>query len=120
MKNVQAKFVRSYTSQKGNKTFVYTVSGTPEQMEAYKKSKGDFYREDEKTKEPLFFTTRYFGEKGSLVVTSKGEFVADTTEIDKLASLSDQFGIDVALSVQGSKHNVNPEAVTAESTEGSK
>jgi hypothetical protein len=83
--------VRTYRSKKGTPTFVYSVSGTKEQLAAFKKAQGDYYREDE-SGTPLFFTTRYIGEEGTLMITSNGNLVPDMSEFDKQASLVAQYG----------------------------
>jgi hypothetical protein len=83
--------VRTYRSKNGNPTFVYQVEGTKEQLEAFKKSQGDYYRTDDDGN-PLFFTTRYIGEEGKLIITSNGNVVPDMSEFDKQASLVSQYG----------------------------
>lgn len=86
-----------YTSRNGNPTFVYHVTGTPEELAEYKKSKGDFYKEDkDAANAPLFFTTSACGNTAKLVKTSKGEFVADMTKEKIFASLEEQFGTTIA------------------------
>lgn len=81
-----------YTSRAGNTTFVYYVEGTPEELVAYKASKGENFREDTTNKKPLFFTTNAFGATATLVKTTKGEFVPDLTKERTFASLEKQFG----------------------------
>lgn len=85
------KLVRSYKSKKGNTTFVYAVTGNAKQLADYKTAQGDFYREDEHGT-PLWFTTRCVGDRGSLVITSKGKIVPDMSAYEQAASLSAQFG----------------------------
>ncbi len=79
----------TYVSANGNDTFVYEVSGTDEDLKAYKKAKGKFWREENGT--PLFFTIDYVGPRGSLIITSKGNVIADKSEYKKAASLAGQF-----------------------------
>jgi hypothetical protein len=88
---MKVKCVRTYRSKNGNPTFVYSVDGTKEQLADFKKSQGDYYREDE-DKTPLWFTTRYIGEEGTLMITSNGNVVPDMSEFDKQASLVAQYG----------------------------
>lgn len=90
-------YSRDYVSKKGNTTFVYTVDGSKEELANYKKAQGKFYREaDGKGAEPagtpLYFTTRYVGEQGKLVISNSGNVVADMSEFRKAQSLSEQFG----------------------------
>ena len=88
---MKATFLRSYRSAKGNATFVYTVAGTKDDLKAFKDAQGSYYREDDGGL-PLFFTTRYIGEEGKLLVTTNGNIVPDMSEYDKQASLVQQYG----------------------------
>lgn len=85
-------YLRSYRSKKGTPTFVYNVEGTKDELKQYKDSQGTYYREDSESKKPLFFTARYVGEKGTLLITSNGNCVPDMSEFDKQASLAAQYG----------------------------
>ena len=92
MNKVNATFVRSYKSKKGNTTFVYSVTGNEANLAKYKQIQGDFYREDETTKKPLFFTTRFVGDNVSLIITPNDKVVPDMSEFDKASSLATQYG----------------------------
>jgi hypothetical protein len=83
--------IRTYRSKNGNPTFVYSVEGSKEDMASFKKAQGSYYREDE-DKNPLWFTTRYIGEDGKLLITTNGNIVPDMSEFDKQASLVAQYG----------------------------
>jgi hypothetical protein len=89
---MNVKLARSYRSKNGNTTFVYNVDGTAKQVEEFKTAQGDFYREDDKTGKPLWFTTRCIGNSGKLVITSKGKVVPDMSAFEQAASLAKQFG----------------------------
>ncbi len=82
----------SYRSPKGNVVFRYTVNGTPAELEAYKKAQGEFYREQDITKKPLFFTTRSAGNSANLIITQKGKVIVDMSKFDAAASLVAQYG----------------------------
>jgi len=88
---LKVKCIRTYRSKNGNPTFVYSVEGSKEDLASFKKAQGSYYREDE-DKNPLWFTTRYIGEVGNLIVTSNGNIVPDMSEYDKQASLVAQYG----------------------------
>ena len=88
---MKATCIRTYKSKSGNPTFVYTVAGTKEDLVAYKKAQGSYYREQEDGT-PLWFTTRYIGEAGDLLITSNGNIVPDMAKFDKQASLVAQYG----------------------------
>lgn len=115
MNNLTIEFRRNYPKRSTDGTaktiFVYAVKGTPEQLAKYKASKGEFYREDKDTEEVLMFSSRFVGKAAQLVETSKGEFVPDTSEIEQLASLINQFGIDVAKTVVGKNTEAAEQAV---------
>ena len=88
---ISVSLKRSYKSAKGNTVFVYTVSANANDAVAYKNASGDFYRE-EADGTPLWFTTRCIGNKGTLVITSKGKIVPDMSAFEQAASLAKQFG----------------------------
>lgn len=88
---MKIKSIRSYTSKNGNKTFVYAVSGTKEELEKYKTAQGDNYREAEDGT-PLWFTTRSVGSSGELIITTNGKIVPDMSAFDNAASLAKQYG----------------------------
>lgn len=89
---MKIKLIRSYKSKNGNTVFVYSVTGTPAQIEAYKAAQGDNFREDEKTGQALWFTTRCVGNNGSLIITEKGKVVPDMSAFEQAASLAKQYG----------------------------
>ena len=89
---MKIKLVRSYTSPKGNRVFVYEVNGTPEQLAAYEAAQGDNFRKDTETGKALWFTTRCVGDSGSLIITANGKVVPDMSAFDQAASLASQYG----------------------------
>ena len=90
--SLSVQMQRSYKSKNGNRTFVYTVSGKPSDIEAYREAQGEFYREDDKTNNPLWFTTKCIGKTGTLIITDNGNIVPDMSEYDEAASLAEQYG----------------------------
>ena len=90
--SLSVQMQRSYKSKNGNRTFVYTVSGKPSDIEAYREAQGEFYREDDKTNNPLWFTTKCIGKTGTLIITDNGNIVPDMSEFDEAASLAQQYG----------------------------
>lgn len=89
---MKIKLIRSYKSKNGNTVFVYGVSGTPSQLEAFAKAQGENHRVDETTGTPLWFTTRCVGQSGELIITSNNKVVADMSAFDQAASLAAQYG----------------------------
>lgn len=71
---------------------MYEVSGSANDLAAYKDAQGEFYREDEKTGTPLWFTTRCVGDSGSLIITTNGKIVPDMSAFDQAASIAAQYG----------------------------
>lgn len=88
---MKIKLQRSYTSKNGNKVFVYSVTGSKEQLAAFKAAQGENFREAE-DKTPLWFTTRCVGDTGSLIITTNGKVIADMSAYDQAASLASQYG----------------------------
>jgi hypothetical protein len=88
---MKVRLVRSYRSKNGNVTFVYAVSCNAQELKAYKKAQGEFYRESEDGT-PLWFTTRCIGDAGTLIITQAGNIVPDMSKYDQLASIVEQYG----------------------------
>jgi len=88
---MKIKLIRSYRSKNGNPTFVYGVTGSDADLEAFKKAQGEYYREDENGT-PLWFTTRCVGPQGSLIITTNGNIVPDMSAFDQAASIASQYG----------------------------
>lgn len=114
------KSERSYTSKAGNKVFVYSVSGTPEELAKFKTVQGENYRETE-AGVPLWFTTRSVGNSGSLIITTNGKVVPDMSAFDQAASLAKQYGGNLgtelakaaAAQLLGGNHSAPVESVKA-------
>lgn len=85
------RFLRSY-KKNGNPVFVYEVQASAQDIEKLKEAQGTYFREDEVTGKPLFFTTKNVGPKGKLIITGKGQVIADMSEYEAAASLVAQFG----------------------------
>ena len=87
---MKGKHLGSYVSKNGNRTFRYAVTGTPEQLAAFKEAMGEFYLVDETTGEVIWRTTRYAGEEVKLEISRNGRVYVDNSEIEKLKSLAAQ------------------------------
>ena len=87
---LKGKFEGQYRNANGTLVFKYGVSGKSDSVEAYEGSKGDYLRHSDQSGNPLFFTTRYTGDNIKLTVTSEGEWIVDTSDIDKMTSLAEQ------------------------------
>lgn len=81
----------------GKLGYIFNVSGTPEELAEYKKSKGDFYREDKETKTPLHFENSFIGVEAPLIKNQDGtRWFANTGEQDIFAELCKKGGIEYA------------------------
>lgn len=99
---MKATYERQYRKQgTGKLVFVYILSGTVEQLAAYKTSKGTFNVVDDKGIH-RFFSTRFLGNSCPMIKTGKDAWVADTTELDKLANLTAQYGYEIAKGIMNS------------------
>jgi len=87
---MKAKYIRNYRSKNGNIVFVYGVTGNKDQIDAFKEIQGDQLRESDDGV-PLWFTRRFIGNTGTLVVTSNHKIVPDMSEYEKANSLANQF-----------------------------
>lgn len=58
--------------------FTYSLTGTKEELAAYKAAKGSYYREDE-NKTPLYFTTRPLNSETEYTLDAKGYLTAETS-----------------------------------------
>ena len=93
---MKGHFLRSYRKLSKNgqpvTVFVYTVSGSDDELEQFKDAQGaDHYRESDDG-EPLWFSTRVAGPNPTLLFTAKGQIVADMSAFDKAHSLAQQYG----------------------------
>ena len=82
----------SYPSKttKGEWVYVYDVHGTDQELIDYKNVKGSYYRENETTGKPLFWSTEFFGPEVPLIFTRSGSVVADTSLIRKANNMVKQ------------------------------
>ena len=77
----------------GRPVFVYAVDGTRANLDAYADAQGSSHRVDEATGKDLWFTGKYCGETGTLLVnTDKGTMYPDMSAFRRQASLAAQFG----------------------------
>ena len=108
---LKAKLVGSYRKPNtGTKVFRFNVSGTDSELKEFETAQGDNYRVDNETGKPLWFSTRYIGDNVTLEITSNNQVVADDTELTKLQSLVEQFGIDTAKLILAQQGKMNSES----------
>ena len=87
---VNVTHVRQYRNKNGHTVFVYQVSGNAEAKARYQELQGSYYRPDENG-QPLWFTTKFIGPKGSLILTDNDKVVPDLSKYEQAASLVSQF-----------------------------
>lgn len=89
-----AKFekVRQYRKKEtGKLVFVYKVTGKAEELDNYRAQAGEYLVEDDNGT-PLYFSTRYVGEKCASLTTQDGRIIPDTSDMDTQAALVEQYG----------------------------
>lgn len=85
--------IRSYRSKNsGRVVFVYGVKGTTQELTQFAEAQGEYHRTDDQSGEPLWFTTKFVGNQGKLVITSNGNVVPDMSNFDAANSLAEQYG----------------------------
>jgi hypothetical protein len=93
--------------------FRYSVSGTPEEMEAYKQAKGSNHRVDENTGQVLFFSTTYISDVVDLIILSNGDVIIDRSELRKaeaqVKAMGGNLGQAIAMTVAGKLFNSEPD-----------
>jgi hypothetical protein len=89
------KFLRSYPKN-GSTVFVYQVDGNEQELKKVEEIKGDGHRLDSETGKPLHFTAFFAGDKVNFTITENDKFVVDNSKFERMKSLVDQYGIDVA------------------------
>jgi hypothetical protein len=88
---MKATFVRNYRKvETGNMVYVYAVSGSAKDLDAYAQAQGEKHTVDEETGKPLFFATRFAGDSATLAISKNGKVFVDTSEFDKAQSLCEQ------------------------------
>lgn len=97
MSNTKSTLTASYTRQykkqgSTHTTFVYAVSGSPADLAKFEEAQGDFFRTDDETGSPVWFTTRFAGDDIKLIITANNKVVPDMSEYEKADSLAKQFG----------------------------
>ena len=104
------KLVGNYRKKvTGTLVFRYTVNGTADEIKQYEEAVGDNLVLDDNTGKPLYFTTRYVADNIKLLITSEGKVATDDTEIAKLQSLVETYGVDVARLMMLSKKSGSEE-----------
>ncbi len=91
-----AKMSGTYVKSTGTRVFRYQVNGSADEIQKYKDCQGDNLVLDDNTGKPLYFTTRYVSDNIKLLITSQNKIATDDTEIAKIQSLVETYGIDVA------------------------
>ena len=91
MKKFAIKFLRSYKKRdSGTTVFIYGLINKADKA-AYAAIQGEYHREDADGIS-LYFSTKYIGERGTLIQTANGKVVPDMSAFDKAASLAEQYG----------------------------
>jgi len=82
-------FKESYTKSNGRTVFVYYLQGSVSDLTDYKKSVGNYYREE--NGKPLYYTLFYYGNDVIIEkAKNKGSYFVRNDEFDKMKSLLEQ------------------------------
>lgn len=113
--NLNVSFVRKYRKADTTLMFVFEVKGPQNLVDQYVADKSaeaaaagrTFSVKDDKTGKVLFWSKRMIPDGTALVKTEKGSYVTDTTELDKFASYTEQYGIEVAKTLMKQPENAD-------------
>lgn len=90
-----AKFRDNYRKKvTGTPVFRYVVSGTDAELKEYETTQGNNFRQDDKTGEILWFSTRFVGDNVTLRINDNDTVSADDSELLKIQSMIEQYGAD--------------------------
>lgn len=89
IRGLKATLIGEFTRQ-GEPRYRYAITGTPAAMEAWKKARGQYYIEDEVTKQVIFIAIpnvalALLGCGGKMMITTSGRCVADQNTLQELA-----------------------------------
>ena len=86
-------FLYDFVSKNGNDRFCYAVTGSPEALALFADAMGKWHALDPDTGENLYYSPKYVGEQGTLLVDAdSGKCFPDVSAFRKQASLVKQFG----------------------------
>ncbi len=92
---LKATILMDYSKQDKNgnliDVFVYTLAGTKSALERYEQVQGDHFRADDDGN-PLFFSTRYFQDKGEVIITQNDKVAPNLSNFKRQRSLIAQNG----------------------------
>ncbi len=88
---MEATFLKSYNKSNGKTIFIYSLTGTEEELIDYKSTAGVYYRtEDDK---PLFYTPFYLGKYDILKKhTKKGHYFPSNQEFLEIKCITEKYG----------------------------
>jgi hypothetical protein len=88
---MEAIFLKSYNKSNGKTIFIYSLTGTDEELIDYKSSAGVNYRTEEN--KPLFYTQYYLGKYDSLKKhTKKGHYFPLNQEFLEIKCITEKYG----------------------------
>jgi hypothetical protein len=88
---MKGKLKESYTKSNGRTIFVYYLQASDLELIAYKKTVGNYYREE--NYKPLYYTLFFYGNEVSIEKSkNKGNYFVKNDEFEQKKSLVDQFG----------------------------
>jgi hypothetical protein len=102
-----------YRNEKRRLVYRYAVKGNEADLARYREAQGEYYREDDKTGEAMYFNINFVGKTGTLIVTDDDKIYPDTSELEQQASLVAQLGgnLGAAMAAEIAKQMVSKGAV---------
>lgn len=94
------QLLRDYPSKKfkGERTYVYVVTGSADALDAYENAKGDYLVIDKDTDKHLWFSNKNIGNLGELIVTAEGKDFPNMDWLNKIKSSAKMlFGTDMEM-----------------------
>ncbi len=85
---LNGKLINSYPKN-GKTMFVFSLTGSKEELSKYKEIKGEYYQEDE-TGSPLYWTNTPGGRVIKLKITTNDNVVEDNTDLQLDATIKAQ------------------------------
>jgi len=78
--------------QKATRRFIYEIFGTKDELVAFKKAQGDFYREStDSRKVPVLFSTKNYGVAVEFGISAKGNVFSKDNVIENLQLFAVQY-----------------------------
>jgi|Laugresu1bdmlbsd_1035121.scaffolds.fasta_scaffold51160_2 hypothetical protein len=90
---MKATFRNETKTKAGQIQYIYNVlDATPEEIALLKEIKGEYYRDDKVTGQPLIYTFFYQGKNTTFLISKNNKIYADNSDIIRLSNLAANIG----------------------------